>query len=415
MDLKKTDIRKLWHNRRSLIPPGPWKKAVRITGWIFCSLLGLCTIAAGYSGLIDPNITAIPAILALTFPLWILLTLLALAVTLCFSRWMALVPAATLVFCLGPILSNMPLNLVDEKITPKDQDRIFKLLSYNSMALLSARHPGDATNSFDPDFPYNPTLSFIINSGADVVCLAEYPRHLTPQKMIRVTPEQCDSMDRIYPHKVANDYETIYSKYPLYPVEPNYPPHDPYPAFLPAVVDIMGRKTLVVAVHLASFELDDNDRMAYREFIKGQADVTSTKQRLLPKLSLAFTRRAAQADSIRSLIDRLGINNVIVTGDFNDVPGCYAIRRLCRDDMRSSFDVAGRGMINTFHANHFYFHIDHTLYRGGMEAVRFSRPLFDNSDHYPIETIFKWVPANRGDMHGVPSINLIPDSLRKEI
>ena len=50
-----------------------------------------------------------------------------------------------------------------------------------------------------------------------------------------------------------------------------------------------------------------------------------------------------------------------------------------------------------------------------MEAVRFDRPSFDNSDHYPIETIFKWVPANRGDMHGVPPINLIPDSLRKEI
>lgn len=399
--------------RRAL--PGPrWLKVFRTGGWIACSLLAVCTIAAGYSGLINPEITAIPAILALTFPIWIMLTVLALAVTLCLYRVMAIIPGATILLCLSPILSNMPLNLFNEPHIDKDGSRTFTLLSYNTMALLNSNNPSDAANAYPPECAMNPTLSFIINSGADIVCLAEYPRHLTPQPGLRITSAQVDSIDSIYPHKVANDYETIYSKYPMYPIEPNYPPGDPYPAYLPAVVDIMGRKTLVVCVHLASFALDAEDRMVAHELVSGKTELSNAKQMLLPKLALAFTRRAAQADSIRTLIDRTGLRNVIVSGDFNDVPGCYAIRQLSRNDMLSSFDVAGRGMINTFHAYHFYFHIDHTLYRGGMEAIGFERPDFDNSDHYPIITTFKWVPANKTDLHGVPPINLIPDSLRKE-
>lgn len=328
---------------------------------------------------------------------------------------MALIPGATILICLSPILSNMPLNIFNEGHSKDNEGRIFTLLSYNSMELLSTRGAGDNDALYDPSCPVNPTLSFIINSGADIVCLAEYPRHLTPQPQMRITPEQVDSMDMIYPHKVANSYETIYSKYPLYPVEPNYPPNDPYPAYLPAVVDIMGRKTLVVAVHLASFAFEAQDRQVAHRLMNGQTELKEAKRQLMPKLALAFRRRAAQADSIRSLIERTGLRNVIVSGDFNDVPGCYAIRQLAHNDMVSSFDVAGRGMINTFHSYYFYFHIDHTLYRGGMEAIGFERPDFDNSDHYPIITTFKWVPANKTDLHGVPPIDLIPDSLRKDI
>lgn len=81
---------------------------------------------------------------------------------------------------------------------------------------------------------------------------------------------------------------------------------------------------------------------------------------------------------------------MIVAGDFNDIPGCYALRELCRDDFRNAFTEAGCGPIVTYHANRFYFHIDHIVYRGNMEAVAYRRGDCEASDHYPVIATFRW-------------------------
>ena len=383
----------------------------RIWWWIiFCIyvFLGLCTIAAAYSGLINPEITAIPAILALTFPFWILLTVFLIIATV-FVNWrLALVPGATLMICLGPVISNTPINFVKEKITPQNRDRAFMLLSYNCLNLFDARDeaqyphlPGDGRS------PVNPTLSYIIGSGADVVCLQEFPKPLKPNDRLRITSEQIDSLYSIYPHHTANYAETILSKYPLYPI-PVKNPAEEYQPFQAAVMDIMGRKTLVVSVHLGSFGLDESDKALYREVTQGggESKISAARKVLIPKLGQAFVAHAYQAEEIRHLVDSLNIRNVIIAGDFNDVPDCYAIRKLSGEDIHNAYSLAGHGPIITFHTNRFYFHIDHILYRGALEAIDFRRGDSNSSDHYPVTATFRWHPISRPDNHDLPEIDL---------
>lgn len=386
-------------------------KARKIWWWVlFClyTLWGICTIAAGYAGLINPEITAIPAILALTFPFWILFTIFLLIITVFFSWRLALVPGATLLICLGPVISNTPINFVKKKITPQNRERAFTLLSYNCMNLFDTRDesqyphlPGDGRS------PVNPTLSYIIRSGADVACLQEFPKPLVPNERLRITQEQIDSLYSIYPHHTANYAETILSKYPLYPI-PLKNPHEEYQPFQAVVMNIMGRKTLVISVHLGSFGLNDSDKALYQQVTRGggEGKISAARKVLVPKLGQAFIAHAYQADEIRHLVDSMKIRNVIIAGDFNDVPDCYAIRKLSGGDIHNAYSLAGHGPIITFHTNRFYFHIDHVLYRGALEAIDFQRGHSDSSDHYPIIATFLWNPISRPDNHDLPRIDL---------
>lgn len=147
-------------------------------------------------------------------------------------------------------------------------------------------------------------------------------------------------------------------------------------------------------MHLQSIGLNDDDKELFRDLTEGEVEgrrkMSRVKHQLLGKLSHAFKERAKQARLLRSQIDSIGIENVIVAGDFNDIPGCFALRELCRDDFRNAFTDAGCGPTITYHANRFYFHIDHVVYRGNMKAIGYRRGNCPNSDHYPVTVTFRW-------------------------
>ena len=46
----------------------------------------------------------------------------------------------------------------------------------------------------------------------------------------------------------------------------------------------------------------------------------------------------------------------------------------------------------TYHANRFWFRIDHILYKGNMEARWLERLHNKSSDHYPLLVRFAWEP-----------------------
>lgn len=387
-------------------------RARKIWWWIFFSLSvlnGLCAITAGYAGIVNPYATAVPAMLALTFPLWIITTVVLFVVEICVSWRMALVPLLTLIICLGPILSNSPVNMVNPKVTDGNRGRTFTLLSFNIAQAYDMRDSVQHGKvEGDGRAPCNPSLTYLIGSDADIVCLQEFPKYINPMSWLRITQEQIDSLNRIYPHHTATWAESIFSKYPLYPIPFNHKEQE-YEPYTAAMVDIQGHKTLLVSVHLKSFGLSDEDKAIYENVTEGEgrSSLKAARRALLPKLKTTFREHASQAREIRRLIDSLDIENVIVTGDFNDVPDCYAIRTIAGDDFSNSFNVAGRGPIITFHKNRFYFHIDHTLYRGNMEAIAFRRDDIEYSDHYPIITTFQWRHTALTDREKLPVIDLI--------
>lgn len=372
---------------------------MKVVGYSLNTLLALLTIASGYGGTVNPAASTIPAILAMTFPIWLAATVAVMVVDLFVEKKMALIQGVSLVVCIGPILSFCPLNISRDKLSPEEESRSFTIMSYNAYGFQDCNRK-DLKSTYDT-IPMkqerdggisNPTLSWILKQDCDIACLQEVDFYFSKDNPKYITRELFDSVCRRYPYRVVGNRNVIFSKFPLYPVK--LPQDEEKTAFHQgAVVEIQGHRTLVVSAHLQSIGLDAADKELYREITDGDGGkekLKEAKEQLLTKLSRAFRARARQAMKIRQQIDSLGVDNVIVCGDFNDIQDSYATRIFTDDGFKSAFTAAGFGPVITYHANRFYFHIDHILYRGELEAVKFRKYDFARSDHYAISARFLW-------------------------
>ena len=363
--------------------------------------VALTTVAAAYGGIVNPDITPIPAILAMTFPACLIITLLLAITDLLTFRKAALIPLLTIVATLPSISGIIPLNIFEKKANGSDKPS-FTMISYNVYHLTDWKKRSEGVT--DPDRwrrdadagLVNPTLSFILHAAPDLGCFQEMPPELTDpaRTAIRwklISQSQADSLAQLFPRRTGFDSEIIMTRFPMRPVTLRQPESETS-SFAAAVVNILGKETLVVCAHFESIGLSPEDKELYRELTKGEAhskrDISRVRHQLLPKLAHAFKARAAQARLLREQIDSIGIHNVIISGDFNDIPGCYAIRTLCGNDFKTAFSEAGTISLPTYHGNRFYFHIDHILYRGDFRAVAYSRPRIPYSDHYPVMATF---------------------------
>lgn len=361
--------------------------------------VALLTVASAYGGIVDPERTAVPAILAMTFPVWLILCVIIAVVDLIAFRRAALIIAAALVASAGPLMQFCPLNVLKPTVSATQKSTEFSVLSYNiygwdnALSTDTMRHTPDYFKARADSGYRNPQAQYIIHSGADIACLQERSWR-TEQLSVGLTKSQCDSIDSIYPLQAGHGV-CVLSRYPARPITLRQP-KEAWAEFAAAEINIEGHTTLVVSVHMQSIGLDSDDKALYKELTKGEGtdDLRAVRHQLLGKLGNAFRIRARQARMLRQQIDSLGYKNVIVCGDFNDIPDCYAMRVIAGKDFRSAFAQSAFGPMITYHMNRFYFHIDHILYRGEMKPVSFSRGSIPNSDHYPVEARFVWTDAD---------------------
>lgn len=376
----------------------------RLARWALwtVNILAACgTVVAAYGGAVNPEVTAIPAILAMTFPAWLALTVILLAADLFLLRRAAIVAGAALVACVGPIMNFAPLNFgagVTDKREGGDEAQTFRLVTYNTYEMHDIYEA--KTSEGQPDSFYreamaegkrNPQLSYLNRVDAQVLCMQETMMWNMNARNF-CTPEQVDSFRREYPHATEYNGVSVLTALPMKPVKLPQFEGSTSVSWAAGEIDIQGHTTLVVSVHLQSIGLDDSDKALYYQITEGEGRhrMGAVRHRLLSKLNQAFKLRARQARMLRQQIDSLGYENVIIAGDFNDIPDCYAMRVLAGDDFSSAFRRAGRGPTITYHVNRFYFNIDHVLYRGDMKAVGYRRGSCRNSDHYPVEVTFRW-------------------------
>jgi len=358
-------------------------------------LVALLTVGAGYGGVVDPQTSSIPAILAMTFPAWLMLSVVMLIADFFLKRVTAVVPVLSFIIVLPPFLDYSPMHLLPGTLSADEKERSFTVMSFNVLGLENTLVENASSDPAQwqrdiAEGAVNNTVSYIIDAGADILALQESPA-IGVSKRLHVTQSQVDSIRSMYTAPATVHGEIIYSRYPLTPVELRQP-DSRYAWFCGAITKIMGHEVLVISLHFESIGLSNEDRVLFQELTEGEGrhKMRQVKSRLLSKLSNAFRNRAQQARLLREQIDSLGVENVIIAGDFNDIPGCYAIRTLCGDDFRNAFSDGGCGPTITYHADRFYFHIDHILYRGKMKAVDFRRGNCPNSDHYPVMATFVW-------------------------
>lgn len=346
----------------------------------FTIALALATAVGATASFISPELTTIPAFLAMVLPLLLLATILAGVVNLLTVKRRAWLQGATLLLSVNTIASLCPVNYT--KAAPPGAPTL-KFMSFNILCFrdIEDKYP-DSTNR---------SLTQVIQSGADIVSLQEsFP--LGINRNFSIYQSQIDSIEAIYPYSVYYREGTgsIHSKYPLKEIKLRQPELI-WSSWVAAETVVAGDTLLLVNVHLQSIGLSEEDKENYQQFTEGDRmrGWKGKAKTLYEKVDSAFVGRARQADFLASQIDSLGYRNVILSGDFNDVAACYAIRRLGDGHMRSAFAEAGFGPMITYNTDRFYFHIDHILYEGNLRPVAFRRGNVRSSDHYPIYCTFE--------------------------
>ncbi len=354
--------------------------------WIAINLfIAAGTIFSGYGPMIDQEYMPFAGVASLTFPAWYTACMILLIINLIFSRWLAIVSGVTLLVVLKPFLVFCPLNFGSKELTEEEREKAFKILSYNVVSFV------DEEGKSTPEF--NRTMHEILRSEADALVLIEYENQGKLEKFVPKT--QIDSLKRLYPYFERGGMGTVmYSKRPILHIVPpeNVSSKGNMEVFRTSAA---GRPVNIFAVHLESIGLNDNDKELFRSLADtdtseaNRQTIGRVRHQLIAKLYDAFSNRAHQAKMLRTYIEQLG-GDIIVCGDFNDVPGCRTIHILEKAGLKDAYAETAFGPTITFNSQLFWFRIDHVLYRGNLYAKEIKRGNVASSDHYPMLTTFVW-------------------------
>lgn len=346
--------------------------------WMCVNLaVGAATVFCAYGGMISPLHHTFPSIAAMTFPGWLIVSLALVGLNLWKARRTAMVNIVALLICWGPIATICPLHKAQEA-----EGATMTLMSYNVLHLL------DFSNGSVPAAD-NPTLKFILDKRPGVVALQEcYSPDFSGNK--RISKSLTDTLHAAYPYRTAGgEGQALLSRYPFEEIKLHYAPSSGFQVRAYRIDSPLGKLTLF-NIHLQSIGLTDDDKELYRQLTDGRAAKQPIKQELrelrydvMTKLSAAFRRRAVQAARVKELVDSVG-GTVIVCGDFNDIPGCYACREIMSAGLTDAYAASGFGPAITYHASRFFFRIDHIFYSSDLKSLWTRKETNPTSDHYPI-------------------------------
>ena len=95
-------------------------------------LIASATIFAAYAGHISPNEMAIAPIACMLLPFAAIVTLGMIPISFLIKKWTSLIPIATVIICLSPLLNLCPLNAFNKNDHKKNSNNDFSLLCYNA-------------------------------------------------------------------------------------------------------------------------------------------------------------------------------------------------------------------------------------------------------------------------------------------
>ncbi len=345
-----------------------------ILSWI---LLGM-TLLGGLARYISPEIWTFPQFMCLLLPV---LTVLSLAMGLVwmFTRHIT-IPIATAVVLLAISPALTEIFPVSFPAKPSPGAPTLSVLTYN-VHVFEDMETGKKGSGRG--------LDYILNSGADIVCLQEVYDLNAVLKWGYVTPQQVKRSSEIYPYALYNENidVSVISKYPIKRICGVYNPKLYYFMYEVLEVAVPGHPLTLVNVHLTSFGLSAQEAGLLEDAADGDISESSSST-VYRKLSLAFERRAEAARQVADVVRNLK-GDVILCGDFNDVPASYAYHTIREAGLRDAYLDCCFGPTATFNAHHLFFHIDQVMYKGNLRPFSITRGDLRASDHYPLLARFQ--------------------------
>lgn len=343
----------------------------------------LAMVVCSYSVYLSPAQFPNWSYLGMVLPACILATVAMMVMWIIFKWKYALISIAGIALCWSSIRDYCPINPMQGTPTGKT----LKVLSYNVYSF-----GGKALDQGDSS-----VIEYITTSEADIVCL---------QEVSKIKHEAIRSrLELAYPHIMVDNEKdnknAILSRYPILTSDTLHL-NTKSASGCEYTIDADGDTIVVINLHLESYQLDDDDKLMYKQMIKNSAmigdntpsdpddeaviDMTKSFWWLEGKLAKANSLRAGQADIIGTRIDSLLTTHrhVIVCGDFNDSPVSYVHHRLTRR-LNDAYTQSGNGPGWSYNRHAMYFRIDHILASESFTSygAKVDKTV-QESDHYPI-------------------------------
>lgn len=240
----------------------------------------------------------------------------------------------------------------------------------------------------------NEVLRYILESGADIVCLQEYEVRRDPYYL--TFEEAKKFLKKEYPytyydfsiHNQRRQYGlAVYSKYPL---SGKTSIHYESRANLSNYCDVaVGEDTIrLFNNHLESNSFNGSD-LDIEDNLGNTEDIKRSAWKIISKMISAYALRAKESETVRDAI-RQSPYPVIVAGDMNDVPVSYTYRTLSEglEDTWLHASSGKRGL--TFYRKMLGVRIDYVFVSKTMSTRSASVDKVSGSDHYPYRTTVCW-------------------------
>ncbi len=359
------------------------KPMLRIAAKVVTTILCMVTLLSAYGGRISTDYLTLPGMLTIAMP-WLALATFVVGVIWFLTRRLIMggLCIVTIVAGWGSISTLYPFSTSKHALPGRST---ITLMTYNCL------HGWDLEDKYEGR---NRTLDYIMNSGADIVCLQELVSW--DIDMPGRAPGQMDSLMKVYPYRVgSNSVDTkILSKYPVEYIKANrYLSDLPTPQrFSIYRVEIDGKPLTIINMHLCSIRLNDEEKQVVtgiHNIGDVKRSVGTIKGNIRKKMSVAYKKRNDDVRAIREVLEHVD-GPVIICGDLNDVAESYAYRKLRSTDLKDARTETTLLPMVTFNRHAFPVGLDHVLYRGDLRALSFKRGDIKSSDHYPLMVQFEF-------------------------
>ncbi len=346
-------------------------------GVVFWMLMGLLCLQV-------PPYKFWPAgFLAFSLPGAMVLNFLFLLYWLFRRSWAVALPLAALALSWNYHARLFPINFGEEPVA-KGANTL-QVLSYN-VHMFNAYGVLDGTSIEGS----KEMIDWVATHPADVYCLQEFYTKRNSSVFNTVSKIGTRYNKRRYFSVARVDREkgnfgiAIFSKYPI--IDKGMISFSEVSSANRAVwadLNVKGDTVRIYAVHLQSMSIKAEDIENTYTSIGDQSNFEKEGKNLARRLRKGFVARGHQVEKLLQHI-RESPYDVIVTGDFNDIPFSYTYNEMAKE-LNNSFVVAGNGVGSTYNGPLPFLRIDNQFYSKGLRAYEFrTHHEMGFSDHFPI-------------------------------
>ncbi len=338
------------------------RRKIKVSFLVLNVLLVLCTFIAYASPSVRPQVSRIPGMLSLFFPVLFFLNLFTILFWLSFGKWYALISLVAL--GLGyPRIGNFIQPGIHAK---SSEEKTIRLATYNIFSFNKV----------------NPTEENAEQVVLQMVKDLGDPDILALQESVNVGRTDHAIGKYAYSYLVPKSGTLLLSRHPI--IRSGQIVFEGL-ASLSGWADIAMKEDTVrvYVLHLSSNRITEESEQLFEEGKLQEGRTWITAGSLLGKYSAASARRAQQADVVRKHIDTCP-HPVIVMGDFNDTPQSYAYATIRGDDLHDSFVMRGAGIGTTYAGSIPGLRIDYVLTDKRIPITHHEVLKLPYSDHYPV-------------------------------